>query len=547
MAESIKSALHDATPSWNGYNYQGKVGLYVCLKLIKDNLEANNTDSPVFLDFIDEHAIEYEWIEDFGIKRNGHYISLHQVKHKAGTAFSEHVSAMVTILNRKLGRLSETDFIKYYNPVLNYDDCNTNEEKHEKAFIDVQAKMKSLRVAGYLDDENKLQPNWRSVQQGVDGLDAKIIEALCDEFEQFTANSFESSNVYFHTAENVAIPIKDINQYAGIPDNLRESVNGLRSLSGLDIFLGFDEPCEYALCLSDADLFSRIGELVEQILRITMPDETFCADDLLIYQAALCQAIDRHIAARHSDIRNKKNNGTGFGEQRASLPFRELFNLLQSLIQYQGDEYWARFCTYSFEDAFSHELKRLENMIEQGHDAEINKKRIENLDRRREILIANYSYTDLLKMLSPHLIQKPDVSIQNFFDSLSNKNAIVNVFLKFMRELASENKGFIVQTGDALAYYPTAINVGGSDEHERNFELGLLRHGIKKNKHLFQLADASHLVINIDSNHDLANERVEILSVVERIDSEKDVKNKHSINDVSSILFESVEAAIRNL
>jgi uncharacterized protein (DUF924 family) len=46
--------------------------------------------------------------------------------------------------------------IKYYKPVLNYDDCNTNEEKHEKAFVDVQAKIKSLRDAGYLDDENTL-------------------------------------------------------------------------------------------------------------------------------------------------------------------------------------------------------------------------------------------------------------------------------------------------------------------------------------------------------------------------------------------------------
>jgi hypothetical protein len=31
MTGNVKSVLHDATPSWNGYNYQGKVGLYVCL------------------------------------------------------------------------------------------------------------------------------------------------------------------------------------------------------------------------------------------------------------------------------------------------------------------------------------------------------------------------------------------------------------------------------------------------------------------------------------------------------------------------------------
>lgn len=131
MAEDIKSALHDASPSWNGFNYQGKVGLYVCLTLILQKLEEVELDSVELKHFLEQYSIEYEWIEDFAIKKGDTYISLHQVKHKAGTAFSEHISAVVTILNRKLNILSETDFTKYICLEIDYSNCNSSEERND--------------------------------------------------------------------------------------------------------------------------------------------------------------------------------------------------------------------------------------------------------------------------------------------------------------------------------------------------------------------------------------------------------------------------------
>ena len=61
MAEDIKSALHDASPSWNGFNYQGKVGLYVCLTLILQKLEEVELDSV--------ELIDWRGIEPFGYGR----------------------------------------------------------------------------------------------------------------------------------------------------------------------------------------------------------------------------------------------------------------------------------------------------------------------------------------------------------------------------------------------------------------------------------------------------------------------------------------------
>ena len=51
----------DATPSWSGYNYQGKVALYVVLdklcKLYEDGRSAE----------ISDFSLELEWIEDFAV------------------------------------------------------------------------------------------------------------------------------------------------------------------------------------------------------------------------------------------------------------------------------------------------------------------------------------------------------------------------------------------------------------------------------------------------------------------------------------------------
>ena len=64
----------DATPSWSGYNYQGKVALYVALKNICE-LYINEMQEE-----ISNYCLELEWIEDFSIKYNNFYKSIHQVK-----------------------------------------------------------------------------------------------------------------------------------------------------------------------------------------------------------------------------------------------------------------------------------------------------------------------------------------------------------------------------------------------------------------------------------------------------------------------------------
>lgn len=62
---------NDATPTWSGFNYQGKVMLFHIMKLINQIVKNKDTRA---------YSVEIERIEDFCIICDSEYISFHQVK-----------------------------------------------------------------------------------------------------------------------------------------------------------------------------------------------------------------------------------------------------------------------------------------------------------------------------------------------------------------------------------------------------------------------------------------------------------------------------------
>jgi hypothetical protein len=81
---------HDASATWSGFNYQGKVGLFYALKLINNGIVINiNTN-------FDLHEIIFENHEDFDIKVNGLVESIHQVKAYNSVYLSKYINAIIT-------------------------------------------------------------------------------------------------------------------------------------------------------------------------------------------------------------------------------------------------------------------------------------------------------------------------------------------------------------------------------------------------------------------------------------------------------------------
>lgn len=73
---SVLISPFSAVPSWEGYEYQGHIAIFVVLKKIKELLSVSNIE-------IDMHTLEIEGVEDFSIKRENKYLTLHQVKYGA--------------------------------------------------------------------------------------------------------------------------------------------------------------------------------------------------------------------------------------------------------------------------------------------------------------------------------------------------------------------------------------------------------------------------------------------------------------------------------
>ncbi len=108
MSEKNPGIIFDASNSWNGYNHQGKVALFVAIKTIcelwdKTASEADNKKN------LAQYFLEVEYYEDFSIGKildNGkiQYISVHQVKDKEDVSLSSYDSAFLGLVQHFIER-----------------------------------------------------------------------------------------------------------------------------------------------------------------------------------------------------------------------------------------------------------------------------------------------------------------------------------------------------------------------------------------------------------------------------------------------------------
>lgn len=536
MANDIKSALHDATPSWNGFNYQGKVGLYVSLKNINLKILELGFNSQELDGYIDETFIEYEWIEDFAIKNDRGYISLHQVKHKAGNNFSDHISAITTILNRKECRLSETDFNKYIELDIDYTGCNTPEEIATKKIISINQKMDALTASGYLNEQRKLADGWKTITTAIEGVNTEALLCMLNDFEMFTDMTFKDSTVYFHTSENVTAPTKDIDKYIGIPEHHRPVLNGLRTLSSFNILLPFDTQKPYELSFDDDRLNNAIKEEVVILLKLYHPHEEYSESDIELYIASMIRCIDRHISMRHQKIRKCENIGFGFAEQRHGLCFRDLIVKLNKNMKDLDDNYWNSLCAKVFEQVFFEKINTLQRMIAADRNTEENKIKTARLEKHREVLLDNNSYLSLLKSLSPHISNQK--SQQEYYTEILNHDNIKFVFLNFIEKLNTINKELLIDANNEHIYHPSLINISSAEE-EYDIILEQHRYTISQKNDVQHLLNATHLVIKAGQNQNI-DVSVRLATIIEQ--NSNNGVGEHILD--RNLKFESIDNAV---
>ncbi|MEK4382280.1 ABC-three component system protein [Aeribacillus sp. FSL K6-2848] len=170
---------HSAIPSWSGYDYQGKVAIYTVLSMI-NIMDIESEDMNKF-------TVEIEHLEDFSIKKNGYYQSIHQVKsYQQKYSLSSYKGAVLELLGKgsKYNKVKSAHLhtacqinsvtkeevkkqIKEFNPDSKVEqfkeykkllfDENKFDEAYEKLFINDDDKTSFKRVIDITDIEDEIK------------------------------------------------------------------------------------------------------------------------------------------------------------------------------------------------------------------------------------------------------------------------------------------------------------------------------------------------------------------------------------------------------
>lgn len=288
----------DATNSWSGYNYQGKIALFVVLKKINELISMGKMDE------IEKYSVELEWLEDFSILYKGddgvQYKTIHQVKAKDKHNITDYEDALV----------------KLYYKIVNY-------KTIEYAYLHV------CKSINYIEDE------WNDNVKGL-VLNCRQIKALQDRII-----SYKSSPMKKEEVEKIYTPRRksDINKLVK-EYNEKYFANKKITISNVDEILDkilSDLQLQIEMSQKDVkdedirkielysypsgDVYCKLDEINDLIKaeivnywKNTRAEEWKCADQGFCEMIFLCLQglIDKHITQRHIQYSRITERRIGF-------------------------------------------------------------------------------------------------------------------------------------------------------------------------------------------------------------------------------------------
>ena len=512
--ETFKSPLHDATPTWNGFSYQGKVGLYVCLKLIVDSLKKNeNIDN-----FCDKYQIEFEWLEDFSILEDDQYISHHQVKHYNESAFGKYIDAFVTILARHQGRLAEIDLYKYLEFFAQVSkEHNFNKDKYINHILSSLIQQNVIDTDRFIKGTHCINLPKYSVE---------VLSAINHYLSDFNTvkEQYRGKKIYVHTSRVISSPTINISKYTDIEKSkISLKKNSNKTLIPENIFCSFDPENGYELGLSDEDLSERLRELANSILTHLHPNTCVKNNILDIYLAQVKDCLGKHIEERHQHFSDHDN--TLFGKQiKLKLEFSKILEYLRKeIIDESKDEYWELICRKNFENAYQFMLDTYDG---EYIDKSNNLKRFYKLINDK--YIKKNELNKLLKALKPHISINIKGNKNNcFHQHFASEGDILSVFLIFLSNLNIDYDDCLLFSKNKSGYQASSISVSDTSFILSTQKIKNLKHDFK-DQNIFLSIETDFIVINSPNEPEFES-RLEKFIEVENVLDYDSTENNHLV------------------
>lgn len=220
--EIDKSDTHSAVSSWSGYDFQGKIAVYTVLCLINE-MGISKED-------IQSFTLEIEHLEDFSIKFNGSYYSIHQVKSYQSKGKDKLNSYKGAILDL-LGKCASYEEIKFAHLHSTCSIDSVSKEEVETLLKEYNSTKKVEQIKRYkklLFDEGKFNLLYEKLYVN-DDLEEKIFKRVVD-ITEIEEEIKEQIKCFYEKNED-KIPI----EFADIDENLDYIYNNL--LAEIDCFV----------------------------------------------------------------------------------------------------------------------------------------------------------------------------------------------------------------------------------------------------------------------------------------------------------------------
>lgn len=405
---------HDASATWSGFNYQGKVALYHTLTLIKEKLNES-------LDFdFTGYELILENHEDFDIKGPEGFISYHQVKAINQTAFSTYENALFAML------------------------LQLDAEAHSS-------------VMGYLHTWRPL--NWNEdvdFEEKIKGVINKVVENHQANFamsyiqKAFTEESVTEKKIKIIRQARIEDPrLSGIDEVSNVLNAIRHSVDPQRVLKRVKQY-------DYGDRLA-CDINSIDGKVKTSIAALHNLLDIESNDDALekIF-CVLLSRLDENVILKHSNLND---------DDESPILFSEILSAITSDVVRDSDEaYLASRFKLAFINAFDEFLDDEDLCTPVIAEAYSNSN--SNLNIAMEVLF-NLSAIDLwchFKNLNPHVAldteNTMDNSIQINIDNL--RQYLFIIFSEMCRKKFYHNKSrqLLLYNSGGKSYLPTTIGSG---------------------------------------------------------------------------------------
>lgn len=395
-----------AIPSWEGFEYQRHIALYIALKHIWDELESDNEDE------IRLYKLGIEGEEDFSIIKGDKYISLHQVKEGAVNIDDNDKTCFVlSVLQYEAesayfhivpGATISYDFVEITTKSIEYLISELNKEiKTKEEFSDEIALIETSHGtkikkgdALYKQTENRFIITSNITSNMPKGSMYKILDFVC-------AGNKEKTNV-----------IKKINEIVSELSSYRDILNGK---SDSDMWEVFSE--RFA---APTNVIQNSCEFIEKILKKTKPEGSIFYDETyyqFIYDKLVM--LSKEVIRAHNTC-SKKNS--------CKVEFSELLDLI--IKDHKADSNTTEYQYYELLQLIKDTFKKYPNSVRTDcayGDCE-NCTTIDECNLYHQMTeITNKSYEDKKDFLYKLLLRTPknnlprDTVINNLFITLLKK------------------------------------------------------------------------------------------------------------------------------